>query len=435
MEKFIIEGGKRLSGRVAAGGAKNAALPVLAACLLAEGTSVVRNVPSLSDVDILLGILRELGARAERRKDGAIEIEVRDESNCTASYELVSRMRASVCVLGPLVGRRRRARVSIPGGCVIGVRPIDLHEFGLKQLGARISLDRGYLVAEVPPQGLTGTDIFLGGPFGSSVTGTANVLMAAVYANGTTVIESAACEPEVEDLANLLVKMGARIEGIGSPRLTIHGVKNLKGVEHAIIPDRIEAGTYLAGAAVSRGDVTVTDCRPEHLRAALHVMREMGMILEIGRDSIRAKHPEEPLKPVDLTTLPYPGFPTDLQAQFMAALCVANGLSVVTEKIYPDRFMHVSELARMGAELRKSGQSVVVHGVPHLVGAPVRASDLRASAALVIAGCAAWSEAEVYDIHHIDRGYDRIETKLNALGAKIRRVEDGRKPDPRPGAS
>ena len=435
MEKLVIEGGKRLHGRVPVSGSKNAALPILAACLLAEGRSVIRNVPNLSDVEILLAILRELGAKVDRRPDGAIEVEVQDEANCTASYDLVSRMRASVCVLGPLIGRRKKARVSIPGGCVIGVRPIDLHEFGLAQLGARMSLDRGYLVAEVPPAGLRGADIFLGGPFGSSVTGTANVLMAAVYASGTTIIESAACEPEVIDLADLLVGMGAKIEGIGSPHLVIHGVKNLHGVDHTIIPDRIEAGSFLAGAAITRGDVTTVNCRPDHMRAPLHVLREMGMKLEIGPDTIRAAHPDTPLKPVDVTTLPYPGFPTDLQAQFMAAMCVADGLSVVTEKIYPDRFMHVAELARMGAELRKSGPSVVVHGVPHLVGAPVRASDLRASAALVIAGCAAWSETEIHDIHHIDRGYERIEEKLNGLGARITRVKDERKPDPRPGAS
>jgi UDP-N-acetylglucosamine 1-carboxyvinyltransferase len=412
VEKLVIQGGKRLHGRVAASGSKNAALPILAACLLAEGTSVIRNVPKLSDVEILLAILRELGCRVDWRKDGAIEIEVKDESNSTASYELVSKMRASVCVLGPLIGRRKTARVSMPGGCVIGVRPIDLHEKGLSALGARMSLDHGYLVAEVPPGGLTGTDVFLGGAFGSSVTGTTNVLAAAVYANGTTVIESAACEPEVVDLADMLVRMGAKIEGIGSPRLTIEGVKKLKGVEHTIIPDRIEAGTFLAGAAITRGDVTVTGCR-----------REMGMILEITKDSIRAKHPDAPLKPVDLTTLVYPGFATDLQAQFMAALCVADGISVVTEKIYPDRFMHVPELLRMGAELRKTGSTVVVHGVPHLVGAPVRASDLRASAALILAGCAAWGDTEVHEIHHVDRGYEKIEEKLNGLGAGIKRVK------------
>jgi UDP-N-acetylglucosamine 1-carboxyvinyltransferase len=423
MEKLVIEGGKRLIGRVPASGSKNAALPVLAACLLAEGTSVIRNVPRLSDVEILLAIIRELGCRVDWRPDGAIEIEVKDESNCTASYELVSRMRASVCVLGPLIGRRKFAKVSMPGGCVIGVRPIDLHEKGLSALGARMTLESGYLVAEVPPKGLTGTEIFLGGAFGSSVTGTTNVLTAAVYANGTTIIESAACEPEVVDLAELLVKMGAKIEGIGSPRLTIEGVKHLKGVDHSIIPDRIEAGTFLAGAAMTRGDVTVTGCRPDHLRAATHTLREMGMILEIGKDTIRARHPETPLRPVDLTTLVYPGFPTDLQAQFMAALCVADGISVVTEKIYPDRFMHVPELLRMGAELRKTGATVVVHGVPHLTSAPVRASDLRASAALVLAGCAAWGTTEVHEIHHIDRGYERIEEKLNGLGAGIKRVK------------
>jgi UDP-N-acetylglucosamine 1-carboxyvinyltransferase len=423
MEKLVIEGGKRLTGRVAASGSKNAALPILAACLLAEGTSVIRNVPALSDVEILLAILRELGCRVERRPDGAVEIEVKDESNCTASYELVSKMRASVCVLGPLIGRRKKARVSMPGGCVIGVRPIDLHEKGLSALGARMSLDHGYLVAEVPGVGLTGTDVFLGGAFGSSVTGTTNVLAAAVYANGTTIIESAACEPEVVDMADMLVSMGAKIEGIGSPRLTIQGVKNLKGVEHTIIPDRIEAGTFLAGAAITRGDVTVTRCRPDHLRAATHTLREMGMQLEITKDSIRAKHPDAPLKPVDLTTLVYPGFPTDLQAQFMAALCVADGISVVTEKIYPDRFMHVPELLRMGAELRKTGSTVVVHGAPHLVGAPVRASDLRASAALILAGCAAWGDTEVHEFHHVDRGYEKIEDKLNALGAGIKRVK------------
>lgn len=423
MDKFVIEGGHRLEGRVKVSGSKNAALPILAATLLTDKKCVIKGIPHLRDVDTIIEILRGLGVSVNRRPNGDIETQVKDESSCKAPYELVSTMRASVCVLGPLLAKRRRAEVSLPGGCVIGVRPIDLHLKGLKALGATIEIEHGYVVAKATR--LRGTDMFLGGAFGSTVTGTANILMAAVLAEGRTIIENAACEPEVQDLCDFLVKMGANIKGIGTHRLIIEGVPRLGGAEHEIIPDRIEAGTLMVAAAITQGDVTIEGCRPDHLGAVIDKLSEMGVAVAKGETSCRVIGNQR-VRPTQITTLPFPGFPTDMQAQCMALLCLADGISVISEKIYPDRFMHVAELNRMGADIRKEGAMAIVHGVDRLSGATVMASDLRASAALVLAGLAAKGTTEVLRIYHIDRGYERIEQKLESLGARIQRRVDKR---------
>lgn len=418
LEKLIIEGGRRLNGRVSTSGSKNAVLPILAACLLADGPCELQNVPDLRDVHFMLDILEELGVKTAF-ENGTVRTEVIDDSRCTAPYDLVSQMRASFCVLGPLVGRRKRAKVSLPGGCVIGVRPIDLHVKGIQALGADVQVVHGYVEAEAP--NLKGGTIFLGGAYGSSVTGTANVMMAAVLAPGTTVIEQAACEPEVADLANFLIAMGAKIEGAGTPRMVVHGVEKLSGVTHRIIPDRIEAETFMIASAATGGDVLIDDCRPDHMFAVIEVLREAGCRVDvIDAQTVRVRGPRR-VKPVDVTTYIYPGFPTDTQAQLMALMTLADGISVITDNIYPDRFMHVAEYNRLGAKIRKHGNAGIVQGVEFLSGAPVMASDLRASAGLVIAALAATGETEVHRIYHLDRGYDRIEQKLLSLGAAIRR--------------
>jgi UDP-N-acetylglucosamine 1-carboxyvinyltransferase len=346
-------------------------------------------------------------------------IEVVNEADSVARYELVSMMRASFCVLGPLLGKRGFAKVSLPGGCAIGVRPVDLHLKGLAALGAQITVENGYVIAE--SEGLRGADMYLGGSFGSTVTGTANVVMAAVLADGVTVIDFAACEPEVQELCLLLNKMGASIHGIGSPRLIIEGVKVLRGCEFDVIPDRIEAGTFMVAAAATRGDVIVENVRVDHLGAVIETLRLCGAQVLHTAKSVHVKG-SEILHPADITTLPYPGFPTDMQAQFMAMLTLADGISVIQERIYPDRFMHVAELGRLGAKIRKEGSAAVVLGTSRLCGAPVMASDLRASAGLLIAGLAAEGTTEVRRIYHIDRGYERIEERFNALGARIERA-------------
>ena len=420
MDRFEIEGGVPLQGEVTISGAKNAALPLLAATILADGPCRLEGVPDLRDIRTMLQILRELGMRAEREADGAIVTEVVDESRSKAPYELVKTMRASICVLGPLLGRRRRAEVSFPGGCVIGPRPVDLHLTGLEALGAACRVGDGYIRAD--GTNLSGdVEIYLGGPFGPTVTGTANVLSAAVLASGTTVIQSAACEPEVADLARFLQAMGAEIEGIGSPTLVVRGVSRLRGTTYRVIPDRIEAGTLLCAAAITHGDVTLRGVDPRTLTAPLSQFQRMGIPVErIGTDALRVRGAPRPM-PADIVTLPYPGFPTDLQAQFMALLTLAEGNSFVTEKIYPERFIHVAELQRMGARIRKEGPTAIVQGVAHLSGCPVMASDLRASAALVVAALAARGTTTVERVYHIDRGYERIEAKLAALGARIHR--------------
>lgn len=420
MDKFVIEGGRPLEGEVQVGGSKNASLPILAASLLAEGTCTFKNVPDLRDMQTLLRILQELGAEVGRGEDGTVEVETVDEGNVTASYALVSKMRASFCVLGPLLAKRGQARVSLPGGCVIGNRPIDLHIKGLRALGAEIDIRHGYVEAKGK---LKGGEVYLGGHSGSTVLGTANVMMAAVLAEGTTVIVNAACEPEVQDLAGFLVKMGAKIEGAGSSKMRITGVDRLQGTEYSVIPDRMEAGTFLIGGALTGGDVLVKGAVPDHLSAVVDKLNEAGVALEQVPDGIRVSRSSAP-RAVDTTTLPYPGYPTDLQAQLMTMLAVTEGISVITEKIYPDRFMHVAELNRLGARIRKEGPSAIILGVKGLSGAPVMASDLRASAALVLAGLRAEGTTEVHRVYHIDRGYERIEEKLETLGARIRRMEE-----------
>jgi UDP-N-acetylglucosamine 1-carboxyvinyltransferase len=421
VDKLVIEGGVSLRGDVHVGTAKNSVLPILAATLLTREPCRIVDAPRLRDVNTMLRILPALGVQCERGEDGVITTQVVDEDACEAPYELVKTMRASVCVLGPLIGRRRRARVSFPGGCVFGPRPIDLHLKGLRALGVDLDIEGGYIVARADT--LRGASMYLGGAFGPTVTGTANVLMAAVLADGVTHIHMAACEPEVQDLAQFLVQMGADVRGIGTPVLEVHGVKELHGATYRPVPDRIEAGTFLAAAAITGGNVTVRDCRPEHLRAVIERLEAVGAGVEIGDDWVRCARRGR-LRAADITTLPYPGFPTDLQAQFMALLTLADGVSVVTEKIYPERFMHVAELARMRARIRREHHLAIVEGTEFLSGAPVLASDLRASAALVLAGLVAEGETQVRRVYHIDRGYEQIEQKLAALGARIRREVD-----------
>ena len=496
---FVVQGGRQLTGRVAVSGAKNAALPIMAAALVADGPSVLTSVPDLVDVQTLGQLLTTLGMRvtragsvgrisnpSEKNRDdkltdgleirptqNALTLEVIDDRPCIADYELVRKMRAGICVLGPLLARRGRACVSLPGGCNIGDRPVDLHLKGLTALGANIRIERGYIIAEA--RRLRGAAIYLGGAFGSTVTGTCNVMTAATLADGVTTIEAAACEPEVIDLGEYLNKMGARITGLGTPFLRIEGVDKLHGVRHEIIPDRIEAVTLMIAAAMTRGDVRLDNVRLDHLTAVLEKLREIGVRIEPVGDACCGA-PPHPLKlffketgwtqsvgwaapanadsteakvekradghsppygptsvqvtvPValcesDCIMLPYPGLPTDVQAQFMALVTGASGISIITDKVFPDRFMHAPELVRMGARIRREGPSAIISGVPSLSGASVMASDLRASAALVLASLAAKGESVVRRIYHLDRGYDRLENKLNELGAGIRRIAD-----------
>jgi UDP-N-acetylglucosamine 1-carboxyvinyltransferase len=424
MDVFQIEGPVRLAGHVEVNGSKNASLPVMAATLLAPGRSTLLGVPRLADINVFKELIEQLGCQVERQEDGLLAIDATTIDNPIGPYQIVRKMRASICILGPLLARCGRVEVSMPGGCAIGDRPIDLHLTGLRHLGAQIHLKNGYVIAEAPAGGLKGASIFLGGPFGSTVLGTANVMMASTLAKGRTIIESAACEPEVADLANCLNTMGARISGIGSPRLTIDGVNHLHPVQYRVIPDRIEAGTFMAAAAATGGEVHISHCRLDDMMAVVDRLQNIGVTVEPNGDGCTVLGTEH-LKPADITTQPYPGFPTDLQAQLMAVLALADGNSVVIEKIFPDRFLHVAELNRMAANLRKEGPAVIVAGVKKLIAAPVMASDLRASAALVIAGLAAEGTTTVNRVYHIDRGYERIEERLNALGAKITREEGG----------
>lgn len=421
MDKIVITGGRKLKGEVEVSGAKNSALPIMAAALLSEEESIIENVPDLRDIQTMIRLLRALGAKAQY-ENGAVRIKPGKNLNPVAPYKLVSTMRASVCVLGPLLARMGQAEVSVPGGCIIGPRPIDLHIKGLQALGANMEIRHGYVIARAAKK-LRGADIFLGGSFGSSVLATGNVLMAAVLAQGKTQIENAACEPEVVDLARFLKKMGAKITGEGSPILQIEGVKKLHGIRYSVIPDRIEAGTYVFAAAMTGGDVLVKKMEPAHQNAVVDKLRQAGVRIDKEKTALRIRRKGK-LKAVDVTTLPYPGFPTDLQAQMMALMSVTPGISVITEKIYPDRFMHVSELNRMGSRVFLEGASAIVHGVKNLSGAPVMASDLRASAALVIAGLVAEGKTEVHRVYHLDRGYEKIETKFTSLGASIHREKE-----------
>ncbi len=419
MDKLVIRGRKTLRGEVKVSGSKNASLPIMAAALLSSEKTVLRNVPFLKDIDTMAKLLGHLGAKVSRSSDGSMEIEPGTLSLSIAPYEVVSTMRASVCVLGPLLARLGRAEVSHPGGCVIGPRPIDLHIKGLRKLGAVISVEHGYVKAECGR--LRGGDIYLGGPFGSTVLGTANVMMAAALAEGDTVIENAACEPEIIDLGNFLIKMGACIEGLGSHTVKIKGRKVLHGAVHDVIPDRIEAGTYLVAGAVSGGGVFVRGAVYCHLHAVVDKLEAAGARITRDSSGLKAEAPGK-LMPLDVTTMPYPGFPTDMQAQFMTLMLAASGISIITERIYPDRFMHVSELLRMGGDIIREGERVIVKGGAPLSGAKVMASDLRASAGLVLAGLIAEGETEILRIYHLVRGYERMEDKLRGLGADIKRV-------------
>lgn len=418
MDKIIVHGGAPLKGTVRIGGSKNSALPILAATLLTKEPCVISRVPDLSDIHYMLTILSELGCEVERAS-GTVTVKA-EKVATEAPYDIVRKMRASVCILGPLLGREKQATVSLPGGCIIGDRPIDLHLRGFEALGAAVLVQSGNVKVLAPK--LSGSTINLRGKYGSTVLGTDNVMMAAVLAEGTTVIDGAAEEPEVVDLANFLIKMGAKIEGAGTRRIIIEGVKELHGAEHEVIPDRIEAGTFLVAGAITRGDVTLKKVDPEHLRAVIDPLAQAGFDITTGKDTIHIM-PNGGGQPLKLDTEPYPGFPTDMQAQMCALLAVTDGISVITESVFPQRFMHVAELKRMGANIDLEGPTAVINGVSHLEGAPVMASDLRASAALVLAGLKAEGMTEINRVYHIDRGYESIDDKLNSLGAQIERVK------------
>jgi UDP-N-acetylglucosamine 1-carboxyvinyltransferase len=416
MDKLLIVGGKRLSGEISISGAKNAALPILCAGLLTADSLDLSNVPNLQDVSTMLKLLRQTGLRVEQ--DGhRVQLNGAAIDRLEAPYDMVKTMRASILVLGPLVARFGEARVSLPGGCAIGSRPVDQHIKGLQALGAEIAIEAGYIHATA--KRLKGTRIVTDM---ITVTGTENLLMAATLADGETVLENAAREPEVTDLAKLLVAMGAKIDGIGTDQLVIQGVDRLHGASHAVISDRIETGTFLCAVAAAGGDVVLTNARHDILDAALDKLREIGVILTSGDGWIRAQMSARP-KAVNFRTTEYPGFPTDMQAQFMAVNCVAHGASHITETIFENRFMHVQEMNRLGAAIEIEGNTAFVTGVEKLVGAPVMATDLRASASLVIAGLAAQGETLIDRIYHLDRGYDQMEVKLSAVGADIRRVK------------
>jgi UDP-N-acetylglucosamine 1-carboxyvinyltransferase len=415
MDCIEIEGGVQLHGHVRIGGAKNAALPVMASLLLTTGATRLRNVPRVRDVVTFGQVLRALGAKISF--DGSeLIIDTTSIDRYEAPYDLVKTMRASFLALGPLLARYGQARVALPGGCAIGARPVNLHLKGLQALGARLELTQGYVQASADR--LQGAMIAFPTP---TVTGTENIMMAAVLAKGVTIIDNAAREPEVVDLAAILTRMGARLTGVGSSRIIIEGVPRLEPSAHDIIPDRIEGGTFLVAGAMTGGDVTIDNCRPAHLEALLDHLRATGAAVEVGDDWVRVIGSERAY-PTDLATAPYPGFPSDMQAQMMALLTIANGRSVISETVFENRFMHAAELSRMGAEIRLEGADAVVVGVSHLHGAPVMATDLRASASLILAGLAAQGITTVSRVYHLDRGYEQIEAKLAALGAKIRRL-------------
>ena len=417
MDKIVVTGGRRLEGEVKVSGAKNAALPILVSSLLVDGWNTYRNVPQLMDIESTKTLLTNLGAEIE--SDGhEVRINAQGVTSHEAPYDLVRKMRASILVLGPILARLKKARVSLPGGCAIGARPINLHLKGLARLGARIDLKHGYVEAEAAQ--LKGDEIYLDV---ATVTGTENLMMAAVLAQGTTVLRNAAREPEVKALADVLVQMGADIKGAGTSIMVIKGVSELKPVTVSILPDRIETGTLMVAAALTNGDVTLTGCDPAHIEAVIHKLRLAGVEVIAKGPNIRVRGPAE-IASVDIKTLAYPGFPTDMQAQFMVLMSVAKGLSMISETIFENRFIHVSELKRMGADINISGNTALIKGVSQLSGAPVMATDLRASASLVLAGLAAKGTTEVRRVYHLDRGYESLEKKLAHLGADIHREKE-----------
>lgn len=417
MERLIVKGGNRLVGTVKTSGAKNAVLPIIAASILGTSPSRLDEIPALEDVRTICAVLECLGIKVDASEPHTLKIDSREITSCEAPYELVRSMRASFLVMGPLLARKGYARISQPGGCAIGTRPIDLHLKGFEALGVKIEQGHGYIEASAP-DGMTGANIYLDFP---SVGATENIMMAAAMANGTTVLENPAEEPEIVDLANYLNQMGARVRGAGTNVITIEGVSELHGVQHSVIPDRIEAGTYMIAAAMTGGDVIIENVLPEHQKPLIAKLREAGALVEEDIDRIHVVGSGK-LKAVDIKTLPYPGFPTDMQAQMMAMLSVAEGRSKITETVFENRFMHVVELNRMGANITTEGRSAVITGPAHLTGCTVRATDLRAGAAMILAGLVAEGETEICDIYHIDRGYEEIAAKLTKLGADIKRV-------------
>ncbi|MDR3562516.1 MAG: UDP-N-acetylglucosamine 1-carboxyvinyltransferase [Negativicutes bacterium] len=417
MEKLIVDGGRKLSGSVKVSGAKNAVLPIIAASLLGTTLSRLEEIPDLDDVRTIAEVLKYLGAKVSADEPGTLLVDSSELTSCEAPYELVRKMRASFLVMGPLLARRGEARISLPGGCAIGTRPIDLHLKGFEAMGAEIELGHGYIEARAP-RGLTGARIYLDFP---SVGATENIMMAASLAAGQTILENPAEEPEIVDLANYLNAMGGRVRGAGTNMIRIDGVKELKGSTHTVIPDRIEAGTYMVAAAITGGDVWIENALTEHLKPVIAKLKEAGVYIEERVDGVRVRGTGV-LKAIDVKTLPYPGFPTDMQAQFMALATVSSGTSVITETVFENRFMHVDELKRMGANIKIEGRSAVVEGVDQLAGCQVKATDLRAGAAMILAGLVAQGETEIGCIHHIDRGYEGIVAKLCGLGASIRRV-------------
>ncbi len=415
MDKIIIEGGRTLKGEVEISGSKNAALPILISSLLVDGMCTFHNVPDLKDIQSIILLLTDIGVKIER-EGTTVQIDASGLNSYEASYDLVRKMRASILVLGPLLARLKRARVSLPGGCAIGARPVNFHLKGLSRLGADIDLKHGYI--EASTKGLKGNEIFFDIP---TVTGTENLMMAAALAEGQTIIRNAAREPEVNALAQVLNKMGAKIQGIGTSKLIIEGTQTLHPVEFTIIPDRIEAGTFMVAAAVTNGDIDILNCEPDHMENIMHKLKLTGADVEINGKHVHVKGKEN-IESIDIKTLPYPGFPTDMQAQFMVLMSISNGLSVISETIFENRFIHVSELKRMGADITLSaGNVALVKGVKNLSAAPVMASDLRASASLILAGLVAHGTTEVHRVYHIDRGYESIEEKFSNLGAAIKR--------------
>jgi UDP-N-acetylglucosamine 1-carboxyvinyltransferase len=417
-EKLIISGGKRLQGTVRIDGAKNSALSIMAATLLTKDVCILRNVPRLTDVDTMAAVIRKLGIKVEWRGDNTLYIDSDDFNNCEAPYELVKMMRGSILVMGPLLARLKKAKISLPGGCSIGARPVDYHIKGFEALGAQVEVEKGYIEAKVDK--LKGDDIYLDFP---SLGATENIMMAACLAEGVTKIENAAKDPEVVELGHFLNEMGAKVEGLGTDLIKIEGVKELHGIDYAIIPDRIEAGTYMIAAAITGGDVLIENTDPILLKPLIAKLEEAGVQIELEKKLIKIVGPDR-VKAVDIKTLPFPGFPTDMQPQFMALSCIAKGTSVITETVFENRFVHTGDLIRMGADIKVEGHSTIIKGVKKLSAAPVMASDLRGGAALVLAGLVAEGTTELSRMYHLDRGYVKLEEKLNSLGADIKRVKE-----------
>lgn len=416
LEKIIVQGGNPLKGKINVSGAKNAVLPIIVASLLSEGSCRIQDVPLLADVDTICDVLSDLGAHVYKSENGNLDINCTDIRKCEAPYDFVRKMRASVLVMGPLLGRLGKARISMPGGCAIGTRPIDLHLKGFEAMGVRITMGHGYINAEAPH--LKGARVYLDYP---SVGATENIIMAGALAEGITIIENAAEEPEIVDLANFINSMGGKVKGAGTKIIKVEGVHSLGETNHTIIPDRIEAGSYMVAAAITGGELLLENVIVDHLKPIIAKLMEAGVEIEETGNGLLSIKAGSPVKAVDIKTLPYPGFPTDMQAQFMSLMAVAQGTSIVTETVFENRFMHAEELRRMGADIKIEGRSAVVEGITNLTGAPVKASDLRAGAALILAGLAAEGDTEITNVYHIDRGYDRIVDKLTSVGARIRR--------------